>query len=217
MAKKKKKKTPKRRKKSGKLKGNYRLPTLAAAKRYLKQHKKFSSDKKSKSAVKIRFDEARSILRKATRAGRKVGKLSKKKGRGNFKITTPAKSRAYIKRVASQQPAVKLRKAPFAYRVRECVHHLGKDTVNALIAAGQKTLARAQKRKDDAEAKKKNIRKKRLKAQAKKLLAEAKKIEKSIEACRTRNAAKLKAAKTKYNAARRKASAARKKRKRSRK
>lgn len=176
-------------KKSRKLRGNFRRPVVAAARRYVKNYAKMSAERKQDPAVQIRIAEARALVQmadkkaeaaKAAKKPVKKEKLSKKKGRGNFKKVTLKNARQYLATVSSQQPASKLQRFPFKQRVREASLVVGQDVAQEIIARGQKRREEALKRKAEKEAKAKAAIAKRKEAQAAKIRAE---IAKKRENC----------------------------------
>jgi len=225
-SKKSKKKTKKKsvkRRRAGKLKGNYRLPTVAAAKAYVKRYHKMKPETKAKDLVKIRFNEARRIVQAAAKkkgvgyeeflGGKVKVKASKKKGRGNFKFTNATQAKSYLRRVSKEQPASKLIKAPFKSRISECIAIIGKDEHDKIVAQGQIARANAEKRKIAAATKKKLAKKKRYQTMAKRLEKEADAMLAKVEKAKKLWDEKYEKAKAKV--ARAKTLAARKKKKRS--
>lgn len=148
------KKVAKKRKGGRKVRGNFRIPTVAAAQQYLAQVDKFSDIVKSKPLVKLRMDEAKNIITnftsrqsklEATRQSKglpaQLVKLvkSSRKGRGNFKRVTGKQAKAYLGRVSRLFGPAKLSSYPYKHRVWEATEVLGKDEAGKVFAKGQKT------------------------------------------------------------------------------
>lgn len=222
--KRKKKKSAKRRR--AKLKGNYRRPTAAAAKAYVKRYKKMKPETKAKEIVKVRFREAQRIVTAAAKkagvsyadflAGKVKVKASKKKGRGSFKFTNATQAKKYLRQVSRSQPLSKLRSAPFKSRIAECILLIGQAEHDAIVATGQAARAAAEKRKVEAKAKKKLARKKGLQTRATRLEKEADAMLAKVTKNKKKWDDKAKKARAKATKARGKAQAARKRNKRKR-
>lgn len=159
------KKVAKKRKGSRKVRGNFRTPTVAAAKQYLAQAEKFSDIVKSKPLVRLRMDEAQNIINRFENREAQLAKSrqdkglspklvklvkSSRKGRGNFKRVSPKQARAYLGRVSRLHGPGKLSTYPYKHRVWEATEVLGQDEAKKVFAEGQKTRLK----KRDAQLKK---------------------------------------------------------------
>jgi len=148
------KKLAKKRKGTRKVRGNLRMPTVAAAKQYLAQVEKFSDIVKTKPLVQLRMDEAKNIISKfetrqasltSTRQGKglpaQLVKLvkSSKKGRGNFKRITEKQAKTYLGRVSRLFGPEKLSSYPYKHRVWEATTVLGQEEARKVFSKGQKT------------------------------------------------------------------------------